>query len=98
MAIQYVVESDAGMPGSVQSSLFHLRRLGVVVYLLMLLVLFLAASSWVGAQTVTSSIQGRVYDTTGAAIHEASVTAVNKENCVWNTSKGSVTGDNKLTL
>src|SRR6266404_4773272 len=98
MAIQYVVESDAGMPGSVQSSLFHLRRLGVVVYLLLLLVLFLAASSWVGAQTVTSSIQGRVYDTTGAAIPEASVTAVNTETGVSHKTNASATGDYQITL
>ena len=73
MADQYVVESDAGTPGSVQSSLFHRGRLGAGICLLLLL----AASSWLGAQTVTSTLQGRVSDTTGAVISEASVTALN---------------------
>lgn len=73
MAVQYVVESDAGTPGSVQSSLFHRGRLGAGICLLLLL----AASSWLGAQTVTSTLQGRVSDTTGAVISEASVTALN---------------------
>jgi hypothetical protein len=73
MAVQYVVESDAGTPGSVQSSLFHRGRLGAVIYLLLLL----AASSWLGAQTVTSTLQGRISDTTGAVIAEASVTVLN---------------------
>jgi len=76
MAVQYVVESDAGMPGSVQSSLFHRCRLGAVVSLLLL---FLAASSWLGAQTVTSTLQGRISDATGAVIPEASVTALNAD-------------------
>ena len=92
--VQYVVEFDAGMPGSVQSSLFHRRRLGAVVYLLLLL----AASSWLGAQTVTSSIQGHVYDTTGAAIPEASVTAVNAETGVSHKTSASATGDYQITL
>ena len=77
--VQYVVESDAGTPGSVQSSLFHRRRLGAVIYLLLFLVLFLAASSWLGAQTVTSTLQGRISDATGAVIPEASVTALNAD-------------------
>jgi hypothetical protein len=54
------------MPGSVQSSLFHRRRLGA--YLLLFLVAFLAASSWLGAQTVTSTLEGRISDATGAVI------------------------------
>ena len=94
MAIQYVVESDAGTPGSVQSSLFQRRRLGAVICLL----LFLAASNWLQAQTVTSSIQGRVYDTTGAAIPEASVTAVNAETGVSHKTNASATGDYQITL
>jgi hypothetical protein len=93
--VQYVVESDAGMPGSVQSPSFHRRRLGAVVCLLLLL---LAASTWLGAQTVTSSIQGRVYDTTGAAIPEASVTAVNAETGVSHKTNASATGDYQITL
>src|ERR1700681_415299 len=63
--VQYVVESDAGTPGSVQSPLFHRRRLGAVIYLLLFLVLFLAASSWLGAQTLASTLQAPISDATG---------------------------------
>ena len=73
MTDQYVVESDAGMTGSVQSSLVHRCRWGAVIYLL----LFLAVSTWLGAQAVNSTLQGRVSDTTGAVIPGAAVTAVN---------------------
>ena len=73
MVVQYVVESDAGTPGSVQSSLFHRCRLGAVISLL----LFLTVSSWLGGQAINSTLQGRVADTTGAVIPEATVTALN---------------------
>jgi hypothetical protein len=73
MAVQCIVQSNAGTPGSVQSSWFHRRRLGAVICLLM----FLAVPSWLGAQTVTSTLQGRISDATGAVISEASVTALN---------------------
>ena len=73
MVGQYVVESDAGTPGSVQSSLFHLCRWGAVISLL----LFLTVSSWLGGQAINSTLQGRVADTTGAVIPEATVTALN---------------------
>ena len=73
MVAQYVVESDAGTPGSVQSSLFHRCRWGAVISLL----LFLTVSSWLGAQAINSTLQGRVADTTGAVIPEATVTALN---------------------
>src|SRR5208337_1465763 len=69
-------ESDAGKPGSVQSTLFHRGRLGAVICLLFL-ALSLAMPSWLAAQTVTSTLQGRISDATGAVIPEASVTALN---------------------
>src|SRR5437879_10424244 len=96
MAIQYVVESDAGMPGSVQSSLFHLRRLEVVVYLPLLLVLFLAATTWLGAQTVTSTLQGRISDATGAVIPEASVTALNADTGLKRTVTANAVGEYQI--
>lgn len=71
MAVQCVVEPDAGRPGSARSSLFRRCLLGAVVCLQ------LAVSSWLGAQTVTSTLQGRVSDSSGAVISEASVTALN---------------------
>ena len=71
MAVQCVVEPDAGRPNSAQSFLFRRCLFGAVVCLQ------LAVSSWLGAQTVTSTLQGRVSDSTGAVISEASVTALN---------------------
>ncbi len=71
MAVQCVVEPDAGTPSTAQSFLFHRCLFGAVVCLQ------LAVSSWLGAQTVTSTLQGRVSDSSGAVISEASVTALN---------------------
>lgn len=47
---------------------------------------------------MTSSIQGRVYDTTGAGIPEASVTALNAETGVSHATNASATGDYQITL
>ena len=96
MAVQYVVESDAGTPGSVQSSSLHRRRLGVVVYLLLLLVLLLAATTWLGAQTVTSTLQGRISDATGAVIPEASVTALNADTGLKRTVTANAVGEYQI--
>ncbi|MGD0790609.1 MAG: carboxypeptidase regulatory-like domain-containing protein [Terriglobales bacterium] len=96
MAVQYVVESDAGTPGSVQSSLFQRRRLGVVIHLLPFLALFLTASSWLGAQTVTSTLQGRVSDATGAVIPEASVTALNAANGLKRSVSANAVGEYQI--
>src|SRR5436309_13365246 len=60
---------DAGMTTSAQSSLRNVR-------LAALLVVFLTASS-LSAQVVTMTIQGLVYDTTGAAISQANVSEKN---------------------
>src|SRR5882762_6529743 len=92
MAVQYVLESDAGIPGSVQSSSFHRRRLGAVVCLLLLL----AASSWLGAQTVTSTLQGRISDATGAVIPEASVTALNADTGLKRTVTANAVGEYQI--
>jgi len=62
------------------------------------LCLLLATATWLGAQTVTSSIQGRVYDATGATITGASVSAVNADTGVSRTSDGTATGDYQITL
>src|SRR3984893_9377949 len=94
---QYVVESNAGMPGSVQSSLFHRCRLGAVVSLLLLMVLFLSASNWLGAQTVTSTLQGRIADTTGAVIPEASVTALNADTGLKRTVTANAVGEYQIS-
>jgi hypothetical protein len=90
--LQYVVESDAGTPGSVQSSSFHRRRSGAVVYLLLLL----AASSWLGAQTVTSTLQGRISDATGAVIPEASVTVLNADTGLKRSVTANAVGEYQI--
>src|SRR5712692_5552029 len=50
------------------------------------------------AQVVTVSIQGRVYDTSGAAISQATVTAVNPATGLTRTTTASATGDYQITL
>ncbi len=62
------------------------------------LCLLAVATSWLGAQTVTGSIQGRVYDSTGAAISGASITAVNDETGISHKTSASATGDYQITL
>jgi hypothetical protein len=91
MAVQRVVASDTGTSGSVQSS-FHRRRLGAVISLLLLL----AASSWLGAQTVTSTLQGRISDATGAVIPEASVTALNADTGLKRTVTANAVGEYQI--
>jgi len=95
--VQYVVESDAGMPGSVQSSLSHRRCLGAVVCPLLFLILFFAASSWLQAQTVTSTLQGRISDATGAVIPEASVTALNADTGLRRTVTANAVGEYQIS-
>lgn len=96
MAVQYVVKSDAGMSGSVQSAMFHRRRLATVVGPLLVLVMLLTMSSWLGAQAVNSTVQGRVADTTGAVIAEASVTAVNAETGLKRSVTASAVGEYQI--
>src|SRR6266568_4177854 len=62
------------------------------------LVLLGAACLPANAQVVTVSIQGRVYDTSGAAISQATVTAVNPATGLTRTTTASATGDYQITL
>ncbi|MGB7151739.1 MAG: carboxypeptidase regulatory-like domain-containing protein, partial [Terriglobales bacterium] len=89
---QYVVESDTGMLGSVQSPLFHHRRLRAIVCLL----LFLAVSSWLGAQAINGTLQGRVSDTTGAVIPSATVTALNTATGLTRSVAANAVGDYQI--
>ncbi len=73
MGDQCVVESDARTPDSVQSPQFDQPRLRAIVCLL----LFLTVSSWLGAEAINSTPQGRVTDTTGAVIPGTTVTVLN---------------------
>jgi hypothetical protein len=50
------------------------------------------------AQVVTVTIQGRVYDTTGAAISQASVTAVNAATGFSRSATASATGDYQISF
>ena len=64
----------------------------------MAVVLLLIFSSSMKAQTITGSIQGRIYDTSGAAIAEASITAVNPATGISRQVNASATGDYQITL
>lgn len=50
------------------------------------------------AQVVTVTIQGRIYDTTGAAISQASVTAVNTATGFSRSTTASATGDYQVSF
>ncbi|MFY9562118.1 MAG: carboxypeptidase regulatory-like domain-containing protein [Terriglobales bacterium] len=93
MTLQFLAQPPAGTSGSLPLASSHWRW-GFAACLGLLL----AASTWLGAQTVTSSVQGRVYDSTGAAISGASVTAVNTDTGVSRTTTASGTGDYQITL
>ena len=90
MSVQSVVESNAGTRSS-QSRLFQHCRWAAVLGVV------LALSTWLGAQTVTSSMEGRVLDTTGAGIPEASVTAVNSATGLTRSATASAVGDYQIT-
>ena len=49
-------------------------------------------------QTVNVTLQGRVYDSTGAAIPQASVTAVNAATALSRSATASVLGDYQIAL
>src|SRR2546429_4903775 len=80
---------DAGMTTSAQSSLRNVR-------LAVLLVVFLTASS-LSAQVVTVTIQGRVYDTTGAAISQANVAVTTRATGCSRSATASATGDYQIS-
>src|SRR5947207_3154728 len=81
---------DAGMTTtSAQSSLCNVRPV-------VLLVVFLTASS-LSAQVVTVTIQGRVYDTTGAAISQANVSVTNPATGFSRSATASATGDYQIS-
>jgi hypothetical protein len=84
--------SDAGMPGSALFSLLVRSHLVTVVCLLLLL----GASSWLGAQAVNTTLEGRILDPTGAGIPEATVTAVNTANGLTRSVSASAGGDYQI--
>lgn len=95
MALQRDVESKSGTNGFTQCSSFAFWfdcRAGAAFCLLM----FLAASGWLGAQTVTGTLQGRVADTTGAVITDSTVTALNTATGLKRTANASAVGEYKI--
>ena len=71
---------------------FQARKSALCVILLASLSLTLPA------QVVTVTIQGRVYDTTGAAISDAAVRAVNSETGFSRAVTASATGDYQISF
>jgi len=67
----------------------------VAVFCLLLLV---AQAALLQAQTVTVTVQGRVSDTTGAAIPEATVTVANAATGYSRSATSTATGDYQLAL
>lgn len=95
MKFEFRAQPQAGTSGSAYFvSLFP--RLEVTARLSLLIILL--ASTWLGAQTVSSSIQGRVYDASGAAIVGAQVTVVNAETGISRTADATAAGDYQITL
>lgn len=91
MRLQCSTQPDAGTPGSIPSSRF---RRSIVALCLGLL---LMASNWMLGQAVTGNLQGRVLDTTGAAIPEASVTVVNAATGLTRSATASAVGEYQFT-
>ena len=60
------------------------------------LIFMLIAALALSAQVVTVSIQGKIYDTTGAAISQAKVAAVNAATGFSRTAEASATGDYQI--
>src|SRR6266404_6134019 len=94
MTFRLPAQRVAGTSGSVRTA-SH-RPLGLAACLCLAVILI--ASTWLEAQTVTSSIQGRVYDSSGAAISGAAVTAVNADTGVSRTNDATSGGDYQITL
>jgi hypothetical protein len=92
MGVQHMVESSAGNSGLALSALFSRRFVGALLCVLLLFSL----STWLGAQAVNSSLQGRVLDNTGAAIPGATVTAVNAGNGLTRSVTASAVGDYQI--
>src|SRR5215472_12998947 len=59
---------------------------------------FLLASLPTEAQVVTASLQGRIYDATGAALSQADVTALNTATGLSRKVTANATGDYQITL
>ncbi len=92
MTVQCLVQPPAGISG-LAKFVSSCRRFSPALCLGLLL----AASSWLTAQSVNSSIQGRVLDSTGAGISDASVTVVNSATGLTRSANASTVGDYQIT-
>jgi len=91
MTVPAHLQPKAGKTGSAQSFVFP-SRLGILLYLFA----FFGVSAWVGAQTVNSTLQGRVLDPTGAGISGATVTAVNAATGLTRSATVSAEGEYRI--
>ena len=91
MTVQCSTQPDAGSPGSIPSSWFCRSAAALCLGLLLM------SSSWMLGQAVTGNLQGRVLDTTGAAIPEASVTVVNAATGLTRSATASAVGEYQFT-
>ncbi|MBZ5574141.1 MAG: carboxypeptidase regulatory-like domain-containing protein [Acidobacteriia bacterium] len=74
----------------------EVRKSAVLCSLVCWLV-WVAGTSTAAAQTITVTIQGRVYDATGAAIPQAGVTAVNAATGLTRSTTAGALGDYQIT-
>src|SRR5438045_9695941 len=77
------------MTTSAHSSLCNVRLAVLLAVLLM--------ASVLSAQVVTVTIQGRVYDTTGAAISQANVSVTNPATGFSRSATAAATGDYQMS-
>ena len=78
------------------STKFLARLIGLLAWSFAALLVFGAASLSVQAQMVTVTVQGRVYDASGAAIPQATITAVNTATGLSRDVKASSLGDYQI--
>lgn len=91
MTVSAYLQPSAGKAGSALSFMFS-TRLGAVLGL----IAFFTVSAWLGAQTVNSTLQGRVLDTTGAAIPGTTLTAVNAATGLTRSATSSTAGEYQI--
>lgn len=74
------------------------KRIARMLMAALSLAALLAIGLPAAAQVVTVTIQGRVYDTTGAAIPQATISVVNAATGFSRTAAATVTGDYQISL
>ena len=85
-------------PGAIRGRSFAAGLVGRSGLLALLFVLSGISVVVLYAQEVTVTVQGRIFDSTGAAIPQASVTAVNAATGLSRATTAGATGDYQITL